>query len=170
MAITNLVPWKRGEKNVPVRREEEVPFYSLQREVNRLFDDFFGSGFGLTPFNGGFMEQYGPFNPQVDVTENDQEIKVAAELPGLTEQDVEVSLANDMLTISGEKKAEKEDKGENYYRMERSYGSFQRTIPLPTEVEANKVGATFKNGVLTVTLPKSAQAVQNRKKIAIKAS
>lgn len=116
------------------------------------------------------MEQYGAFNPQVDVTENDQEIKVAAELPGLTEKDVEVSLANDMLTISGEKRAEKEDKGENYYRMERSYGSFQRTIPLPTEVEANKVDATFKNGVLTVTLPKSAQAVQNRKKIAIKAS
>jgi HSP20 family protein len=168
MAITDLFPWKRGEK-VPVRREEGYPFHSLQQEVNRLFDDFFGKGeFGLTPFSGGFMERYGAFNPQVDVTETDQEIKVAAELPGLTEKDVEVSLSNDMLTISGEKKAEKEVKGENYYRMERSYGSFQRTIPLPTEIEADKVDATFKNGVLTVTLPKSAQAVQNRKKIAIK--
>jgi len=168
MAITDLVPWKRGAKNVLVRREEEVPFYSLEREVNRLFDDFFGSGFGLTPFNGGFMEQYGAFNPQVDVTENDQEIKVAAELPGLTEKDVEVSLANDMLTISGEKKTEREDKGENYYRMERSYGSFQRTIPLPTEVEADKVDATFKNGVLQITLPKLHLGEDIKKKISIK--
>jgi len=161
MAITDLVPWKRGAKNVLVRREEEVPFYSLEREVNRLFDDFFGSGFGLTPFNGGF-------NPQVDMTENDQEIKVAAELPGLTEKDVEVSLANDMLTISGEKKAEKEDKGENYYRLERSYGSFQRTIPLPTEIEADKVDATFKNGVLQITLPKLHPGDGVKKKISIK--
>jgi HSP20 family protein len=114
------------------------------------------------------MEQYGAFNPHVDVTENDQEIKVVAELPGLTEKDVEVSLANDMLTISGEKKAEKEDKGENYYRLERSYGSFQRTIPLPTEVEADKVDATFKNGVLQITLPKLYPGEGVKKKISIK--
>ncbi len=75
-------------------------------------------------------------------------------MPGLDEKDVEVSLSNDTLTISGEKKAEKEDKGENYYRLERSYGSFQRVIPLSTEIEADKVEAAFKNGVLQITLPK----------------
>jgi HSP20 family protein len=153
MAITDLVPWRWGEKRVPVRRDEENPFYAWQREVDRLFEDFMGSRFGLAPF-GGFMERYGAFNPQIDVTENDKEIKVTAELPGLDEKDVEVSLSNGTLTISGEKKAEKEDKAENYYRLERSYGSFQRVIPLSTEVEADKVEAAFKNGVLRITLPK----------------
>jgi len=167
MAIFDLTPWKRGDKNVVVRREEE-PFYTLRREMDRVFDDFFGN-FGLTPFGGSFTEQYGAFNPRVDITETDQEVKIAAELPGLDEKDIEVSLTGDRLTLSGEKKAEKEDKGENYYRMERSYGSFQRTIPLPIEVETDKVEATFKNGVLTVVLPKMA-TVQNRKKIAIKTS
>ena len=167
MAITDLVPWKRGEKNVPLKREEKNPFYALHREVDRLFDDFFG-GSGLAPFNGGLMEQYGAFNPRVDVTENEKEIKVAAELPGLDEKDVEVVLSNDMLTISGEKKAEKEDKGENYYRMERSYGSFQQVIPLSTEVEADKVEATFKNGVLQITLPKLHPGETAKKKIQIK--
>lgn len=168
MAITDLVPWKWGEKNVPVKREEENPFYAMRREMDRLFDNFWG-GSGLAPF-GGFMEQYGAFNPRVDVTENDKEIKVAAELPGLDEKDVEVSLSNDMLTISGEKKAEKEDKGENYYRLERSYGSFQRVIPLPAEIEADKVEATFKNGVLQITLPKLHPGADVSKKIQIKTS
>jgi HSP20 family protein len=169
MAIKDMVPWKRNDKNVLVRRQED-PFTAFRYEMDRLFDDFFGRGFGLSQFEGGSVGRFGAFNPQVDVTENDKEVKVIAELPGLTEQDVEVSLSNDVLTISGEKKHEKEDKGENYYRMERSYGSFQRAIPLPVEVQSDKVEATFKNGVLTVTLPKSPQATQNRKKITIKAS
>jgi HSP20 family protein len=169
MAIKDMVPWKKNDKNVLVRRQED-PFTAFRYEMDRLFDDFFGRGFGLSQFEGGSLDRFGAFNPQVDVTENDQEVKVIAELPGLTEQDVEVSLSNDVLTISGEKKHEKEDKDENYYRMERSYGSFQRAIPLSAEVESDKVDATFKNGVLTVTLPKSPQAAQNRKKIAIKAS
>lgn len=169
MAIKDMVPWKKSDKNVLVRRQDD-PFTSFRYEMDRLFDDFFGRGFGLTPFEGGSMDRFGAFNPHVDVAENDKEVKITAELPGLSEQDVEVSLSSDVLTISGEKKHEKEDKGENYYRMERSYGSFQRAISLPAEVQSDKVDATFKNGVLTVTLPKSPQAVQNRKKIAIKAS
>ncbi|MCK6628821.1 MAG: Hsp20/alpha crystallin family protein [Anaerolineae bacterium] len=168
MAIKDMVPWKKNDKNVLVRRQED-PFTAFRYEMDRLFDDFFGRGFGLTPFEGA-IDRFGAFNPQVDVIENDKEVKITAELPGLSERDVEVSLSNDVLTISGEKKHEKEDKGENYYRMERSYGSFQRSIPLPVEVQSDKVDATFKNGVLTVTLPKSPQATQNRKKIAIKAS
>ncbi|RME79424.1 MAG: Hsp20/alpha crystallin family protein [Chloroflexi bacterium] len=162
MALKSLVPWK--SKNVPVRRIED-PFLAFRREMDRLFDEFF-SGFGLTPFES----QWGGFQPRVDVAETDKEIKVSAELPGLDENDIEVTLTDDVLTISGEKKEEKEDKGRNYYRMERSYGSFSRSIPLPCQVEQDKVEATFKKGVLTITLPKTAEAQKERKKIAIKTS
>src|SRR5262245_32466294 len=139
MAITDLVPWKWSEKKVPVRRDNfDDPFYAMQRNMNRLFDDFFGSEFGLSPWSN-FGEGFGAFSPQLDVSETDQEIKVSAELPGLDENDVQVSLSHNALTISGEKKHEKEDKSENHYHVERAYGSFQRSIPLPAEVEADKV-------------------------------
>ena len=162
MAITDLIPWKRDEKNLPVKRDEYDPLYNLQRSMNRLFDDFFNS-FDLAPFGG-----FGAFSPRVDVNESDKEIKVAAELPGLDENQIEVSLAHNVLTISGEKKEEKEDKGKNFYRMERSYGSFQRSVPLPVEIETDKVEAKFKKGVLTITLPKTAEARKQAKRIPIK--
>lgn len=169
MAIKDLVPWKKNDKNVLARREDD-PFYAFRREMDRVFDDFFGGGFGLTPFSGGgFMESFGDFSPRVDVTENEKEVRITAELPGLEEKDIDVSLSNDVLTISGEKKAEKEDKGDNYYRMERSYGSFHRSIPLSTEVNSDQCDATFKNGVLQITLPKF-HPQGNAKKITIKAS
>ncbi|HET6514498.1 MAG TPA: Hsp20/alpha crystallin family protein [Thermodesulfovibrionales bacterium] len=160
MAIRNLVPF--GKKGVPVRREEESPFALLRREMDTLFDNFF-RGFDMEPFEGRF----GAFSPRVDVTEKDKEIKVSAELPGMDEKDINVSIHDNMLTIEGEKKEEKEDKGKDYYRIERSYGSFSRTIPLPLEVETDKVEATFKKGVLVVTLPKTAKAVAETKKIAV---
>lgn len=169
MAIRDLVPWKKNDKNVLVRREGD-PFYAFGREMDQLFDDFFGGSSGLTPFSAGFIEKFGEFNPHMDVTENDKEVKVSAELPGLADKDIEVSLNRDVLTISGEKKAEKEDKGENHYRMERSYGSFQRSVQLPAEVEADKVEANFKNGVLQITLPKLHPDNSVKKKISIKAS
>lgn len=168
MAIKDMVPWKKNDKNVLARRED--PFYTFRREMDQMFDDFFGSGFGLTPYNrGGFMEGFGSFTPQVDMTENEKEVKITAELPGLEEKDLDISLTGDTLTISGEKKAEKEDKGDNYYRMERSYGSFHRSIPLPTEVDTDKCNATFKNGVLQITLPK-VHPKESAKKITVKAS
>lgn len=166
MAITDLIPWKWNEKKVPVKRDNfDEPFYGIQRDMDRFFGDFFGGEFGLSPWSS-----FGAFSPQVDVKETDQEIKVFAELPGLDEKEVEVSLSRNTLTISGEKKQEKEDKGENYYRMERSYGSFKRAIPLTTEVEADKVEASFKNGVLTVTLPKTAEAQRQTKRITVRTS
>lgn len=161
MTIRNPVPF--GKKSVPVKREEEKPFALLRREIDSLFDKFF-RGFDIEPFES----RMGAFTPQVDVTENDKEIKISAELPGMDEKDIDVSLQNDMLTIKGEKKEEKEDKGKDYYRMERSYGSFIRTIPLPVEVETDKVEAKFKKGVLSITLPKTAQAVAETKKIEVK--
>lgn len=137
-------------------------------DFDRMFDRFFEDSdeFAMRPF----AEFSRSFNPTLDVSESDNEIKVSAELPGLNEDDIDVSLTGDVLTISGEKKAETEDKGENYHRIERTYGSFKRTITLPSEVEVDQVEANFKNGVLTIILPKRAEAQENVKKIDVKAS
>jgi HSP20 family protein len=161
MALKDLVPF--GKKDVPVKREEENPFALLRREMDSLLDNFF-RGFDAEPFES----RMAAFNPKIDVTENDKEIKISAELPGMDEKDIDVSLQNDILTIKGEKKEEKEDKGKDYYRMERSYGSFSRTIPLPVEVETDKVEATFRKGVLSISLPKTAKTIAETKKIAVK--
>ncbi|MBZ0156566.1 MAG: Hsp20/alpha crystallin family protein [Alphaproteobacteria bacterium] len=162
MTLKNLVPWNFGKKEVPVRREDENPFLSLRKEMDALFDDFF-RGFDRESFKGTF----GSFSPKVDVVENDKDIKVTAELPGLDEKDIDVSLHKDVLTISGEKREEREDKEKDYYRMERSFGSFSRSIPLPVEVQTDKVEAQFRKGVLTITLPKTAKAIKETKKIAV---
>ena len=162
MTVRSLVPWTWSRRRIPVRYVNRAPSYAVQRNYNRLFDEFFNEfSFALHPFNGE------GFNPSVDISETDTEIKIAAELPGLDENDIEVSLADNVLTISGEKKAEHEDEGENYHRVERSYGSFKRSVTLSHEVEADKIEATFKNGVLTVVLPKAPEA--QTRKISVKA-
>lgn len=163
MAITNLMPWRRQEHKVTVNREAEHPLTLLEQDMNHMFDEFF-SRFGLAP---AWETEWNAFSPQVDIVDSDKEIKVLVELPGLDEKDIEVTLSNDMLTISGEKQQEKEDKGKNYYRMERSYGSFKRSIPIPCEVKTDAVDATFKKGVLSIVLPKATEE-QCRQKIAVK--
>lgn len=163
-----VVQKSRPGTDIEVRREWESPFTSLQREMNRLFDNFLG-GPTLSPWAPFERGPAGAFIPRVDVSETDREIKVSAELPGLDENDIDVSLTRDTLTIKGEKKEEKEEKGTDYYRMERSYGSFSRSIPLPVEVDTDKVEATFKKGVLHVTLPKTESAIEKTKKIPVKA-
>ncbi len=110
----------------------------------------------------------GTFSPSVDITENDREIRVSAELPGMDDRDIDITLGKDSLTIKGEKKEEKEDKGKDYYHLERSYGSFSRTIPLPVETETDKAEAHFKKGVLTINIPKSAKSIGEKKKITVK--
>jgi HSP20 family protein len=155
---------RHEKKSVPARREEYRPFGLLRQEMNRLFDNFFG-GFEIEPFTGGHLAA---FSPSVDIKESDKEIRVSAELPGMDDKDIDVLLSKDSVTITGEKKEEKEDKGKDYYRIERSYGSFSRTIPLPAEVDTDKAKAEFKKGLLTVTLPKTAQAIKQTKKIAVK--
>ncbi len=165
MAITNLMPWRRKEHKVPVNREEEHPLALFERDMERMFDEFF-SGFGLAPFDF-WGTRWSDFSPQVDIVDGEKEIKVSVELPGLDEKDIDVSLSRDTLTISGEKRQEKEDKGKNYYRMERSYGAFKRIIPIPCEVKTEAVEATFKNGVLNIVLPKATEG-QCRQKIAVK--
>jgi HSP20 family protein len=162
MNMRDLIPWGRNPQTTPSRyREESDPFMTLHREMNRLFDDVFRT-FDIAPFGGtGRMAGW----PSVEVIETDKDVRVAAELPGLDEKDVEVVMQDGVLTIRGEKKSDIEDKGRAF--SERYYGRFERRIPLAWEVEEDKVDATFKNGVLTVTLPKSAQSTSHVKRIAI---
>jgi HSP20 family protein len=128
--------------------------------LNRLFDfePFFnGNGFAIT-------------TPAVDVSEDDKAFKIAAELPGLDEKNIEVSVIGDTLVLKGEKTQEKEEKGKNWLVSERSYGSFQRRFELPDDVDRDHIDAAFAKGVLTLTLPKTTEAQKKQKKIAIKAS
>jgi HSP20 family protein len=163
MAMRDLVPWGRG-REVSVRRGEDSPFLTLHREMNRLFDDVF-RGFDLTPFGSDhFFDRVGGSWPSVEVSQTDKEIKITAELAGLDEKDVNVELANGVLAIAGEKKRETEDKDRLF--SERYYGRFERRIPVE-DVDEDKISAAFKNGVLTVTLPKVAQAQSKVKRIAI---
>jgi HSP20 family protein len=156
--IKNLVPfgWGKGHFNV------DRPFGNLTKDMDKVFNSFL-KNFSLEPYADDSS-----FVPSVDISEGDKEIKVSVELPGIDEKDIEVKLTKDTLTIKGEKKAEKEDKGEGYYHVERSYGSFYRTIPLTVKIDDDKVKAEFTKGVLTVTLPKSADAVSETKKIEVK--
>ncbi len=164
MALRELMPWKRRE--LETERKQESPFHALQREMNRMFDRF------TRGWSWGEMteeeEPWGGFYPSVDVSETEQEIHVTAELPGLDEKDLDLSLSNNQLTIRGEKKAEKEEKGKHFYRKESSYGAFHRTIPLPAEVLEDKIEATYKKGVLKVRLPKTPEAQKAQKKIPIR--
>ena len=134
---------------------------ALRQDMDHMFDEF-SRGSLPAPFD----KEWTAFDPRVDVVETDQEVKVTAELPGLDAQDVDLTLSHNVLTIKGEKKHEHEEQGENYYRAERSYGSFQRSITLPQNVETDRVEAAFDKGVLTVTLPKT--AADETLKIAVK--
>jgi HSP20 family protein len=150
------------------------PFATLRKEVDRLFDDF-GDDFWRRPFRSlsGFERSWPKkfvASPAVDVTETDKSYEISAELPGMDEKNVEVNVANGGITIKGEKKDETEEKKKDYYVSERRYGSFERFLALPEGVNADKIEATFKNGVLKVTLPKTAEAQKPAKKIEIKAA
>lgn len=169
MAMRSLTPWRWGRRSVPVSREIEThPLDMFQREMNRLFDDFF-KGFGLRPF-GEEIEGTAAFYPQVDMTEDEKAVYVTAELPGLDEKDIDINLSKDSITIKGEKKEEREEKGKESYYMERSFGSFTRVLPIPVEINPDKVEATFKKGVLNITLPKIHKEKKEQKKIQIKSS
>ena len=170
MAITDLIPWKRDDNSIQVRREkEEDALLDLRSEMNRMFDEFFQRPFGLRSFFDD-RELGRGFAPQLDVTETDKSVLISAELPGLEPDDIDISLDRDVLTISGEKHAESEEKGARYYRVERSFGSFSRSIPLPSEIEADKIDATFKRGVLKVNLPKTKKAKEQGKRITVRKS
>jgi HSP20 family protein len=153
---TSLVPWRGGFGLRHGAREETHPVDVFHREFDRLFDEFW-RGFDL-PMLGGYEMPYGAMTPRMDVTEDEDHFLVLMELPGM------------VLTIKGEKKVETEETGKPHTYMERSYGSFRRSIPLDLEVVTDKVEATFDKGVLTITLPKTAEAKKTYKKIPIHVS
>ena len=165
MSIKDLVP-RIGRKPLPVRREDADPFRDFQRQMNHLFDDFFGD-FPLAERGRDPERAPAAFMPRVDVSETDMEVKVSAELPGMDEKDISVELQDDVLTLRGEKKSEQEEKGKNWFRREQSWGSFQRSIELPAGVDAGKAKAQFKKGVLVFTAPKRPEEQAQRKTVPI---
>ena len=166
MASRSLMPFSR---NMPVSRgsEDSDPFLQMRREMNRLFDDVFG-GFGLPSLFGPALRQM-PMAPKIDVSETDNEIQVTAEMPGIDQNNVQVLLEDDRLIIRGEKKEEHEDedKNRNYHVRERVQGAFSRTLPLPFAPDPNQVKAQFKDGVMTITIPKPQEVKQKQHRIEV---
>jgi HSP20 family protein len=179
--VKELIPKKKKKGQLPVHVDKypmvqphdwEQPFVELRKATDRLFDDFFRNfrlpvsegqtPWGLTP--GLFGEEW----PRVDISETDEEIQVTAELPGVDKDNMDVSVTDDRITIRGEKRQQGENRGRGYYKLERSYGSFQRSFSLPCEVESERADACFKDGVLLVKLPKSAAARERVKKILVR--
>ncbi len=144
-----LTPWRPFE------------FDRIRREMDRLWDSFLEG----RPMRKA--EEGREWLPSIDVSETKNELVIKAELPGLDPKDIDISMNNGYLTIKGEKKHEKEEKDENYHLVERSYGSFTRSVRLPNEVQSDKITASFKNGVLRITLPKSEEAKKKEIKIKV---
>lgn len=188
MSLKKWIPWnwfKKEEEasgtSVPVRRQtSEVRGPALlnsieqfHREVDKLFEEAF-SGMGTLPFAFSRPQLPGATNgmikPTLDLGATEKEYTVTVEIPGVDQNDVELEIVNDTLTIRGEKKHESEEKGKSYYRMERSYGSFQRMLSLPEDADQNDVAATFENGILTVTLPRKSSPKAEVKRIEVKSA
>ena len=172
---TTPVPVKQTP---PARTASADPWQAFRTEMDRLFDRFSG-GFFSSPSVRRLFD-VGPLwrdetlpdmtLPAVDVTEDDKAYTITAELAGMTEKNVDVTVTGDLVVLKGEKQQEREEKGKNRYLAERSYGSFQRSFYLPDGVARDKIAAEFKDGVLTVTLPKTAEAQAQQKKIEVKAA
>ena len=156
MNLQSIIPWKKEERSLARGPGDGDPFGQLQRRMNSVFEDFFGRS--SSDLWGDTTVE---FLPRVDVSDTGKEMQITAELPGLDEKDVEVTVTNNMLTIKGEKEEEEGD----YYHSERSYGYFDRTIALPQGIDADNAKAKFKKGVLKVTIPKKPEAQSSRRKI-----
>ena len=144
------------------------PFGQFRSQFDRLFEDFFGDY--DAPAGRGEGATVPAITPHLDVAESDKAYEIAVELPGVEEKDLDVSVSEGVLAIKGEKRSESEESEKNYHRVERSYGSFERRLTLPNEIDAEKIDAGFTNGVLTVTIPKAENAKEAVKKIAIKSA
>jgi len=164
MKIKDLIPWAR--KDEPARPSvAENPVLALQREMNQVFEGFlnrFGRGFGDLDWPWGQSEA------KADVVQTDNAVEISIELPGMTMDDIEVTVTDDLLTVKGEKKVERQEEKKGYYLSERRYGAIWRTIPLPPGVDGEKAEASFKNGVLTVRLPQTPEAQARVKHIEVK--
>ena len=175
-AESSKVAVKTGAEKVPSAFEEAWhPLLGFRREMDRVFDDFFRFAaypfgrrvFELEPFRA-FEGIFRPSFPAIDFVEGQKEYVVSAELPGMDENELEVKLSNGVLTIRGEKKEEWKEEQPSYRVSERRYGSFERSLPLPEGIDEEKIDAAFVKGLLTIRLPKTEEAVQKEKRIAIK--
>lgn len=165
LTMRDLIPWSR-DRDVAAGRAAEHPLMSFQREMNRLFEDLW-RGFDAPVLSRSEGTAAVMIAPRIELKERDAEIEVCAELPGLKENDVEVTLTDNVLSIRGEKKHERKEEEKGYTYSERSYGVFERRIPLDAEVLADRVEARFADGVLTVTLPKNPEAKGHARRIPI---
>ena len=183
MDLKKLVPWNWFNKEeetgttVPVHHtSSEKPYKTngpvnlLHRDVDQLFDNFF-EGVGFSPFRAGGLVSSsmtdGLMKPTLNIGADEKEYAISVEVPGVDQKDIKLEIVNNTLTVSGEKKQEHEEKEKNYYRMERSYGSFQRVLSLPEDANQNKIEATFKKGVLKISMPRKSFPVSNLKQIPI---
>ena len=155
MALIDIIPWRGSQL---ARRDD--PFNLLRSQINRVFDDALDGG--RWPVGDGSV-----FAPQLDVTDSDKEVRICAELPGIEAKDLDVNVTDNTLTISGEKRSERSSEEKGRHWTERSYGSFERTIPLPAEVDGDNAKTEFKNGVLRITLPKRPGGKTRAKKIRV---
>ncbi|HEX7081788.1 MAG TPA: Hsp20/alpha crystallin family protein [Gammaproteobacteria bacterium] len=173
MPIGDIVPWRWGglRRGEPEERSFESfrrEIETLHREMDRLFEGMWREGFRAWPLPDYWARR--ELVPQLDVSEDDKAFHVKVELPGMDQQDVDVTLSDRTLTIRGEKKEEREAKDKDYYRRERAYGAFRRSIEIPAAVDPTNIEASFSKGVLTIVLPKTKEAQEKVKHIAIKAA
>ena len=158
MAMRDIIPWGRQHSTAPTlfREGDWSPISSFRHEFDRLFDDMFRTpAFSRFGEFGGMTANW----PSLDVKDTDNELIITAEVPGMTDKDVELFVDNGMLTIRGEKKGEKDERGYS----ERFYGRFERQIPLPTSVDEEHCKADFRDGLLTIHLPKTREAAESKK-------
>lgn len=173
MKARDLMPWRRdrserGERRelAPQRRGTDLT-RALQSDINRAFDEFWRSFDLPAPFRGD-LDLLGGNEPRIDVRQNDKEIDIEAELPGMDEGDIDVEVAEGALVIRGDKEAEHEERDQGYVRRERVFGHIERVVPLPEGLDVDHAKATFKNGVLTVAIPRTAEAQAAAKHIDVK--
>lgn len=167
MALSNIAPFQQKSLTFgdnPLLRGWD----DMHREMDRVFDNFFSDALPRVPF--GMLPTMMPSTLDLDVAETDKAYLITAELPGLEDKDIDLTLSDGILTLKGEKKQEEETEGKTFHRIERRYGSFQRVLQLPGDADDKAVKATMKNGVLQIEIGKNEKAKLSSKKIAIKAN